>query len=331
MQYRMLGSSGVKVSSLCFGTMTFGGDADKETSKSMFHYCREAGINFFDCANMYQQGRAEEILGELISDCRDQVVITSKVYFPMGDDVNARGLSRYHITSAIEDSLRRLNTDRIDLYYLHRFDDKTPLEESLHALDDLVHQGKVIYIGASNYAAWQVSKGLGLSAVHGLTRFVCVQPMYNLVKRQAEVEILPMAQMEKLAVTTYNPLAGGLLSGKYGDGKVDKSARLMANPVYQARYGEKWMREASQEFAKFAQERGYDPVSLAVAWVGGHPAVTAPIIGARNVQQLKSSIDSIHIDMTPSLWKEISKLTPEPPLATDRSDEKEGLHSVEPL
>ena len=326
MEYRILGNTGVKVSELCFGTMSFGGDADETTSAAMFHRCREAGINFFDCANVYQGGRSEEILGELISDCRDQVVITSKVYFPMGDDVNAGGSNRYHIMNAVEGSLRRLNTDRIDLYFLHRFDDTTPLEETLRALDDMVKQGKVLYIGASNFAAWQIEKGLGLSALYGLAQFQCVQPMYNLVKRQVEVEILPMAMAENLGVTPYSPLGGGLLSGKYSSEKASKSGRLTENAMYQVRYGEDWVQEAARRFSEFAHEGGYDPVSLAVAWVGGHPAVTAPIIGARNVKQLESSIASTEVEMTAELWNEIAALTPEPPPATDRSEERGDVH-----
>jgi aryl-alcohol dehydrogenase-like predicted oxidoreductase len=326
MEYRILGNTGVKVSELCFGTMSFGGDADESTSAAMFHRCREAGINFFDCANVYQGGRSEEILGELISEYRDQVVITSKVYFPMGDDVNAGGSNRFHIMHAVEDSLRRLNTDRIDLYFLHRFDDTTPLEETLRALDDMVKQGKVIYIGASNFAAWQIEKGLGLSALYGLAQFQCVQPMYNLVKRQVEVEILPMAKAENLGVTPYSPLGGGLLSGKYDDRKTPKSGRLTENAMYQVRYGEDWVQEATRRFSAFAHEGGYDPVSLAVAWVGGHPAVTAPIIGARDVKQLESSIASTEIEMTVELRNEIAELTPEPPPATDRSEERGDVH-----
>jgi aryl-alcohol dehydrogenase-like predicted oxidoreductase len=326
MEYRLLGSTGVKVSQLCFGTMSFGGDADESTSTAMFRRCREAGINFFDCANVYQRGRTEEILGELISDCRDQVVITSKVYFPMGDDVNAGGSNRYHIMNAVEDSLRRLNTDRIDLYFLHRFDATTPLEESLRAFDDLVKQGKVLYLGASNFAAWQIAKGLGLSALHGLACFQCIQPMYNLVKRQAEVEILAMAQAENLGVTPYSPLGGGLLSGKYAAGKAPDTGRLIENEMYQIRYGEEWVQEAARRFSEFANERGYDPVSLAIAWVGGHPAVTAPIIGARDVEQLEGSLASFDIEMTAELWNEIAALTPEPPPATDRSEERGDMH-----
>ena len=326
MEYRFLGNTGVKVSELCFGTMSFGGDADESASAAMFHRCREAGINFFDCANVYQRGRAEEILGELIADCRDQVVITSKVYFPMGDDVNAGGSNRYHIMNAVEGSLRRLNTDRIDLYFLHRFDATTPLEESLRAFDDLVKQGKVLYLGASNFAAWQIAKGLGLSALHGLACFQCIQPMYNLVKRQAEVEILAMAQAENLGVTPYSPLGGGLLSGKYAAGKAPDTGRLIENEMYQIRYGDEWVQEAARRFSEFANERGYDPVSLAIAWVGGHPAVTAPIIGARNVEQLEGSLASLDIEMTAELWNEIAALTPEPPPATDRSEERGDVH-----
>ncbi|MBN1977493.1 MAG: aldo/keto reductase, partial [Anaerolineae bacterium] len=164
MEYRVLGKTGVKVSQLCFGTMSFGSTADEETSAAMFHRCREAGINFFDCANVYSAGRAEEILGKLIADCRDELVITTKVASSAGDDVNASGLSRRHILMAVEDSLRRLGTDRIDVYFFHKFDDDTPIEESLRAADDLVCQGKILYPAVSNWAAWQIAKALGISA-----------------------------------------------------------------------------------------------------------------------------------------------------------------------
>ncbi|MDX1409473.1 MAG: aldo/keto reductase, partial [Saprospiraceae bacterium] len=212
MQYQLLGRTGVMVSPLCFGTMSFGGIADEATSRQMFNMCRDAGINFFDCANVYEKGKSEEVLGRLIKDCRDEVVITSKVYFQMSDDPNAGGATRYHMVRAVEDSLQRLNTDYIDLYFIHRFDDKTPLDETLRALDDLVSQGKVLYLGASNFAAWQVAKALGISAQMGWNRFECIQPMYNLVKRQAEVELFPMAQSEQLGVITYSPLGGGLFT-----------------------------------------------------------------------------------------------------------------------
>ena len=198
MKYKLLGKTGVEVSELCLGTMSFGGAADKEESSKMFNASRDAGVNFFDCANVYEKGLSEEILGNLISDSRDQLVITSKVYFPMGDDVNSRGGSRKHIMSAVNESLRRLKTDYIDIYFLHRFDDFTPIEETLRAMDDLVSSGKILYLGASNFAAWQVAKALGVSEKNGWSRFECIQPMYNLVKRQAEVEILPMALSENV-------------------------------------------------------------------------------------------------------------------------------------
>ena len=322
MHYKFLGRTGVRVSSLCFGTMSFGGDADEATSTVMFHRCREVGINFFDCANIYQRGLAEEILGRLIADCRDELVITSKVYFPMGDDVNARGATRRHIMASVEASLKRLRTDRLDLYFIHHFDDVTPLEETLRALDDLVRQGKILYPAASNFAAWQVAKALGISAKEGRAPFACIQPMYNLVKRQAEVEILPMAQFEGLGVIPYSPLGGGLLTGKYGTSRRPESGRLLENKMYETRYGDAEVYVVAERFAAFAREHGFDPVALAVAWVGSHPAVTAPIIGARNVAQLEGSLKALEITLTPELRAEISALSSEPPLATDRSEER---------
>lgn len=322
MEYRFLGRTGVRVSELCFGTMSFGGDADRETSRAMFDRCREAGVNFFDCANVYQRGLAEEILGEFIQDCREEVVITSKVYFPMGDDVNARGATRYHIMQQAEASLRRLNVDVIDVYFIHRFDDATPLDETLRALDDLVSQGKILYPAASNFAAWQIEKALGISAKEGWAPFEVLQPMYNLVKRQAEVEILPMAQAEQLGVIPYSPLGGGLLTGKYGLEDRPDEGRLTENKMYQTRYGAEWNYRTAEAFTRFAREHGYHPVSLAVAWVGSHPAVTAPIIGARNVEQLQDSLAAVEIDMTEELRNEIGDLSPEPPPATDRVEER---------
>ncbi len=322
MKYKLLGNTGVKVSQLCFGTMSFGDSADVATSTAMFNRCREVGINFFDCANVYAGGRSEEILGDLIADCRDEVVITSKVFFRTGDDINAGGGSRRHIQRAVEDSLRRLKTDYIDIYFLHSFDVNTPIIETLRVLDDLVKAGKILYPAASNYAAWQVAKALGISAKEGLARFACIQPMYNLAKRQAEVEILPMAQSENIGVIPYSPLGGGLLTGKYGTQRRPDAGRLMENSMYQTRYGPAIYYEVAERFTNFARERDLNPVSLAVAWAGTHPAVTAPIIGARNLDQLAGSLQAIDIDMTPELRAEISALSPEPPPATDRLEEK---------
>jgi aryl-alcohol dehydrogenase-like predicted oxidoreductase len=328
MKYVQLGRTGVKVSELCFGTMSFGGDADESTSAAMFSSCRDQGINFFDCADVYQAGRAEEILGGLIKDCRDQVVIATKVYFPMGNDVNARGASRLHIRRAVEASLRRLGTDRIDLYFIHRFDDLTPLEETLSTLDDLVREGKVLYTGASNFAAWQVAKALGLSELRGWARFTCIQPMYNLVKRQAEVEILPQAESEGLGVFPYSPLGGGLLTGKYSSRGKPDSGRLVQNQMYMTRYAAEWMYQAAERFAALAEREAVHPATLAVAWVAAHPAVTAPIIGARSLEQLGASLAAAGFRMTGELYAEIAALTPEPPPATDRNEER-TTHSMD--
>lgn len=322
MDYKFLGRTGVKVSQLCFGTMSFGDEADEEMSGQLYHRCRDAGINFFDCANMYSTGRAEEILGRLVSGHRNEVVLTSKAYFPMGQDPNSRGSSRYHLFNSVEDSLRRLNTDRIDIFFLHRFDDYTALEETLRALDDLVSMGKILYIGASNFAAWQIMKGLGVSDQHGWTRFAVVQPMYNLVKRMAEVEILPMAESEDLAVTPYSPLGGGLLSGKYARGARPENGRLVRSLRYSTRYREEWMHKAAEDLVTLAGEIDVHPASLAIAWVAANPAVTAPIIGARNLDHLEIALKSLDIDMTDELYARVSALSPTPPPATDRNEER---------
>jgi aryl-alcohol dehydrogenase-like predicted oxidoreductase len=322
MQYRLLGSTGVKVSSLCFGTMSFGAEADAAMAAAMFARCRDIGINFFDCADVYAGGRSEEILGQLIAPNRAELVICSKFAGATGSDPNAGGASRRHVRSAVEASLRRLGTDYLDVYFVHHFDAHTPIEQTLRALEDLVRDGKILYPAASNFAAWQVTKALGVSAQHGWTRFECIQPMYNLVKRQAEVELLPMAQAEQLGVITYSPLGAGLLTGKYTTASRPSSGRIVGSANYRARYAESVYFEVAERFANFASERGIQPASLAVAWVASHPAVTAPIIGARNLEQLEGSLSALKVDMTPELRAEITALSPAPPPATDRTEER---------
>ena len=323
MNQKPLGTTGISVSALCLGTMTFGREADKKTSGEIFHRCREAGINLFDCADLYAHGESEKILGELIAGCRDEIVLTSKVYFDLGVGLKRAGLSRRHILQAVEASLRRLKTDRIDLYFLHHFDAETPLEDSLQAMDDLVRQGKVVYIGASNFAAWQYAKALGISARTGGHRLACIQPMYNLVKRQAEVEILPLARAEGLGVITYSPLGGGLLTGKYTGGFSSAEGRLAHDQIYQRRYGDAADQQHARTFTAFARAKGLNPAALAMAWVMHHPAVTAPIIGARNLAQLEDSLQAATLPMTPDLYKALCELTPTPPPATDRREEAE--------
>jgi aryl-alcohol dehydrogenase-like predicted oxidoreductase len=319
-EYVTVGSTGVLVSPLCFGTMSFGSDADEQVSAQMFGRVREAGINFFDTADVYGDGAAEEILGQLVAGCRDDVVIASKVFFPIGQDVNAGGLSRRHVVRAVEASLQRLGTDRLEFYFVHAFDGHTPIEQTLRTLDDLQRQGKILYPAVSNWAAWQIATALGSCAREGLARFELIQPMYNLVRRQAEVEILPLAAAEKLGVVTYSPLGGGLLTGKYGAGKRPENGRLVENARYVDRYAQDSDFATADRFTALAQEIGVKPATLAVAWVLAHPAVTAPIIGARNLTQLEDSLAALDVEMTPQLRDRISALSPTPPPATDRTE-----------
>ncbi|MCK4850536.1 MAG: aldo/keto reductase, partial [Phycisphaerae bacterium] len=283
MEYTTLGRTGVRVSRLCFGTMSFGGDADETASAAMFARCREAGINFFDCANVYSQGRAEEILGRLIKDCRDELLITSKVGFSSAT-FGKPLLSRRRIMLEVERSLQRLGTDRLDVYFCHTFDPNTQTEQVLRAMDDLVRQGKVLYPGLSNWAAWQIAKALGISRMQSLASIEVLQPMYSLAKRTAEIEILPLAHAENLAVIPYSPLGAGLLTGKYSTTRPDKKSRLSANKMYAARYGADWMYKLAEDFTAYARKLGVKPATLAVAWVKANPAITAPIIGARNLE-----------------------------------------------
>jgi aryl-alcohol dehydrogenase-like predicted oxidoreductase len=323
MEHRVLGRTGVRVSRLCFGTMSFGGDADETASAAMFKAVRDAGINFFDTADQYNKGRSEEILGKLARGAREDLVIATKCFNPTGPDLNARGNSRRHLTRALEESLRRLQTDRVEILYLHMHDPLVPVDEAMRALEDMVRAGKVLYPALSNWAAWQVQQALGVQATHGWARLQAIQPMYNLVKRQAEVEILPMAMANGVSVFPYSPTGAGLLSGKFAAKSGDTAqARLVANKNYTARYGEPWMHEVAEKFAAFCKQRGMHPVSAAVAWVAAHPGVTAPIIGARNVEQLQASLDSVKIEMPSALWNEMAALSRTPPPATDRLEEQ---------
>jgi aryl-alcohol dehydrogenase-like predicted oxidoreductase len=321
-----MGRTGVRVSRLALGTMTFGGESDRDASAALYRCARDAGIDLFDTADVYQGGRSEEILGELVRCERDQVVIASKAYFPSGKGPNDRGSSRLHLVRSVEGSLRRLGTDRIELFYLHRFDAHTDLEESLRGLEQLVSSGKILYPAVSNFAAWQVAKALGVQQARAWTPLVALQPMYNLVKRQAEVELLPMAESEGLAVFPYSPLGGGLLTGKYGVRDRPSSGRIVDTEIYRVRYGDPGAFETAERFVALARDHGHEPSALAVAWVAAHPAVTAPILGARTVAQLEPALGAARIEMTEELRESISLLSPTPPPATDRSEE--GLVSL---
>lgn len=321
MEYRNLGRAGVKVSSLCFGTMTFGDGADEKMSADLYGLCRDKGINFFDCANVYAKGASERILGRLIKPHRQEVIIATKAYFRTSEDVNGRGLSRFHLTQSLEQSLKRLDTDYVDLFYLHHFDEETPIEESLSTLNDFVRQGKVLYLGLSNFAAWQVMKSISITQIQHWAPISCIQPMYNLLKRQCESEILPMAQSEGLGVFPYSPLAGGWLTGKYLNDQAS-AGRFTSSKMYQKRYEQEQNQHTTQAFMDFAAKQGYHPVSLAIAWVGSHPGVTAPIIGARNVEQLMPALDAIELALTAEERETISSFSLSPAIATDRAEER---------
>lgn len=321
MEYATIGTTGMKVSRLCFGTMSFGGRADRDTSRDMFNACRDAGINFFDCANVYQKGLSEEYLGSFTAGSREELVLATKGYGSMSSDSSEAGNSRKHLMRSLEESLRRLKTDYIDIYFMHHYDPATGAEELLRTLDAMVKSGKVLSVGLSNFASWQIEKMLGTSRLHHLIPVQIIQPMYNIVKRQAEVEILPMAREEKLGVITYSPLGGGLLTGRYGVEKLPNEGRLVENSGYKARYKGEFYFQAASEFTQYAQERNLEPASLAVAWVAANPAVTAPIIGAANLSQLSQSLASADITVDEQMKRDIDEISPPPPPATDRSEE----------
>ena len=321
MKTKPLGRTGLQVSELCFGTMSFGGDADEATSAAMYKAVRDAGINFFDCADEYNKGKSEEILGRLVKGHRENVILATKCHNAVSDDVNARGTSRRHVTRAVEASLKRLQTDRVEVLFLHRFDPLTPIDESMRALEDMVRAGKVLYPAVSNWSAWQTQRAVDLQERNNWARLQVLEPMYSLVKRQAEVEILPMAEANGIGVMPYSPAAAGILSGKYSGAA---SGRIKTNKMYAARYGEPWIFEVAEKFVAFCGQKGLHPVSTAIAWVGAHPAITAPIIGARNRDQLKDSLNAVKVDMTPALRAEITALSRTPAPATDRLEEQKA-------
>lgn len=319
---KFLGRTGVKISRVALGAMAFGGDADEATAAQIYRAARDKGVNHVDTADVYNDGRSEEIVGRLIAGERDEIVLATKAYFPTSKDPNARGSSRYHLVRAVEASLKRLATDRIDLYYLHRFDEATDIGETLRAVDDLVRAGKVLYPACSNFAAWQIAHALGVSAQRGLAPLVCVQPMYNLAKRQVESEILPAAQALGIGVIPYSPTGGGLFTGKYGANKQPDKGRVRDNKMYQVRYGNPAYLDIADRFTHLAQELGHHPATLAVAWVASHPAVTSVLVGGRSIEQLTPTLAAIDVVLDAQTRAKIDSLSPEPPPATDRNEER---------
>jgi aryl-alcohol dehydrogenase-like predicted oxidoreductase len=305
MIYRRLGRTGTKVSELCLGTMTFGREVDETGAASLVRRFVEAGGNFIDTADVYQHGVSESFVGSAIKACgvpRDELVIATKVFGAMSDaaesstgDWNNVGLSRKHVMTACDESLKRLGVDHIDLYQVHLWDAGTPLEETLSALDDLVHSGKVRYLGCSNFTAWQTIKALWVSDAHGFERFVCVQPQYSLVERNIEAELLPACRAEGLGILAWSPLGGGFLSGKYRRDEAPPEGSRIAGAPPEA--DESWDRRATDAnwelldvIAAIGEQTGHSPAQVALNWLLRQPGVVAPIIGARSLAQLDDNL-----------------------------------------
>jgi aryl-alcohol dehydrogenase-like predicted oxidoreductase len=310
MHIRRLGRTGLKVSAVCLGTMTFGRQADEATSFAILDKAAAAGVNFLDTADAYPvppepatAGRTEEIVGRWLKGRRDQFVLATKCRIRVGTGPNDEGLSRRHVLKAVEDSLRRLGTDFIDLYQAHSPDPDTPIDETLRAFDDLVRWGKVRYVGCSNYPAWRVALALGASDAHGWARFDCVQPRYNLLYRDIEAELLPLCRHAGLGVIAYNPLAGGFLSGKYRSlGAPPPGTRFSlgkTGELYRERYWQQAQLDAVERLRQFFEPRGRSLVSVAVAWVMQQPGVTSAIVGASRPEQLDASLAAADLAFDP--------------------------------
>ena len=291
-----LGRSGLKVSEVCLGTMTFGRESDKTASYKMLDYFSQQGGFFVDTANGYSNGASEELVGDWMADrgVRDQTILATKVFAHMGPGPNDGGLSRFHIMREVEASLRRLKTDVIDLYQIHRWYTGARIEETARALDDLLRHGKVRYLGCSNLRGYQLASYLKIMDELGFDRFVSIQPAYNAINRSAELEILPLVEQEGLGVVSYNPLAGGLLTGKYSRGRSPETGtRMQAYEYYYRRYFTDDALALTSRFAAHAKAVGMTPAQLALAWVMADDRITAPIIGARSLEQLTDSLGAV--------------------------------------
>ena len=328
MKIKRMGRTGLKVSEICLGTMTFANQCDEATSFAIMDRAWEAGVNFYDTADVYPlgataetRGRTEEYVGNWIKERgrRNDLVLATKCRGDMGDKPNQGGLSRRWITQAVEDSLRRLQTDYIDLYQMHWPDLETPIEETLRALDDLVHQGKVRYIGCSNYPAWQLAQALWTSDKNGLARFECDQPRYNILYREIENEILPLCRNQEVGVIAYNPLAGGFLTGRYQPGQaVEANTRFsvhQAGKMYQERYWQEAQFEAVQELKTYFTARKKSLTHAALAWVLAQPGLTSAILGASSPEQLSDSLGGVEFKLEPeetefcnSIWYRLPRI-----------------------
>ena len=318
MQYRKMGRTGLKVSAICLGTMTYGNQINEAEAIGLIHNAFASGINFFDTADSYAEGRSEEIVGKAIRDKRQQVVLATKVASKVGPGPNDAGLSRKHILQGVEESLRRLQTDYIDLYYAHVPDYDTPIEETLRAFQDLVSQGKVRYIACSNVLAWQLCKALWVSDRNHLSRFECIQSPYNLITRDIEYELLPLCTSEGVGVTAYNPLAAGLLTGKHDPSKPTAPGRFTIErlgPVYYERYWSATNFEAVAKLKQIAESHGQSLAPFSLAWILNNPTITSVIIGASSIKQLEENLGAVEVKLTPEelsacdgVWQELRPL-----------------------
>ncbi len=301
---------GTPISRFAFGTMQFGGTADELASAAMFNACLDAGITHFDTAHLYTGGASETMLGQLIKPHRDRLVIATKIGYHCPDNLA-------DLRDEFDLSRKRLGQDMVDILYLHRFNPNLSIEAQITPLAAMQDEGAVRYLALSNFASWQVMKAQAVAQNMG-TRVDVIQPMYSLVKRQAEVELLPMCAAENILAASYSPLGSGLLTGKYSTGE---AGRLVEDPRYGARYGQDWMHRAAAGLSEIAKEVGTHPATLAVAWAAAHPTHPAPILSARSLAQLTPSLEGVNYHMTSELYARITALTPTPPPATDRIEE----------
>ena len=323
MEYVNLGSTGLKVSRLCLGAMTYGSSKwrpwvlDEDASRPLIKQALEAGITFFDTADMYSLGGSEEVLGRALKDFgpgRDRLVIATKAFYPVGDDPNQRGLSRKHLMHAIDDSLRRLGTDYVDLYQIHRFDPETPIEETLEALNDIVRAGKALYLGASSMAAWQFSKMLHAMDRGGWSRFVTMQNHYNLIYREEEREMVPLCLDEGIGLLPWSPLARGLLAGKRRGATARAASDIYGKRIYGEQISEADARIIDR-LESVASERGLAPAQLALAWLLQKPGVVAPIVGASKPAQLDEAVAALKVRLDPEAIGQLEELYLPHPIA----------------
>jgi aryl-alcohol dehydrogenase-like predicted oxidoreductase len=308
MQYRNLGSSGLKVSAIGLGTNQFGGKVDLETTRDIIAAAIDAGVNFIDTADIYQEGRSEEYIGKSLTGKRTTALIATKVYGKVGDGPNDRGASRQHIMHGVEASLRRLQTNYIDLYQIHVWDEEVPIDETLRALDDLLHAGKVRYIGASNFTAWQLVWSNALAELRGWSRFVSIQPHYHMFEREIEKELLPACQYFNIGVLPYFPLAGGFLTGKYKPGEPAPAGSRGESSQYVQRYMTPENYARLDRLTAFAQQRGHSINDLAHAWLLAQPQISSVISGATRVEHVKANAAAGDWDLTAEETKEVNEI-----------------------